>query len=343
MRSADTRVARAISQGFAWDNHGCMPLRPLDQRFLPQLKRYSKAGFRVVGINAGFDGVPWADTLRMLASFRSWIRARPAEYSLLSTPSDFARLQGRLGVFFDIEGGSALNEQLSMVELYRDLGVRWMLIAYNKNNALGGGCQDVDRGLKPFGRQVIKEMNRVGITVCCSHTGYKTTMEVMHRAARPVIFSHSNPLGVWRHKRNIRDEAIKACAQTGGVVGINGIGMFLGNNDTRSESVVAHIDYVAQLVGADHVGIGLDYVFDTDELVEYLQANPHIFPAKDGYGSSFAQAAPEQLSEIVTGLFARGYSSGDVRKIIGGNFKRIARETWPRRPDLKRGSNERDL
>jgi membrane dipeptidase len=334
MRIADSRAARAISQGFAWDNHGCMPLRPQDHRFLPQLTRYKKAGFRVVGINAGFDGVPWAETLRMLASFRRWIGARPNQYRLLGTPGDFARLQGRLGVFFDIEGGSALNEQLSMVELYRDLGVRWMLIAYNKNNALGGGCQDVDRGLTAFGRQVIKEMNRVGMTVCCSHTGYKTTMDVMRRAARPVIFSHSNPLGVWRHKRNIRDEAIKACAQTGGVVGINGIGMFLGKNDTRSETLVAHIDYVAQLVGADHVGIGLDYVFDTDELVEYLKANPEIFPPADGYGESFGMVAPEQLPEIVTGLFARGYSLGDVRKIIGGNFKRIARATWPRRAEL---------
>jgi membrane dipeptidase len=335
MRIADSRTARAISQGFAWDNHGCMPLRPLDHRFLPQLTRYKKAGFQVVGINAGFDGVPWAGTIRMLASFRRWIGARPRAFSLLSTPGDLSRLQGRLGIFFDIEGGSALNEQLSMVELYRDLGVRWMLIAYNKNNALGGGCQDVDRGLTPFGRQVIKEMNRVGMTVCCSHTGYKTTMDVMRGAARPVIFSHSNPLGVWRHKRNIRDEAIRACAQTGGVVGINGIGLFLGRNDTRSETVVAHIDYVAQLVGAEHVGIGLDYVFDTDELAEYLKANPKLFPPGDGYGDSFGMVAPEQLPEIVSGLFGHGYSLGDVRKIIGGNFKRVAQATWPRRAELQ--------
>jgi membrane dipeptidase len=334
MRSADSRTARAISEGLAWDNHGCMPLRPLDDDFLPQLRRYAKAGFRVVGINVGFDAVPWAETLRMLASFRGWIAKHPKQYALLSTPGDLSRLQGRLGLFFDIEGGSALNEQLSMVELYRDLGVRWMLIAYNKNNALGGGCQDADRGLTKFGRQVIKEMNRVGMTVCCSHTGYKTTMDVMRGAARPVIFSHSNPLGVWRHKRNIRDEAIKACAATGGVVGINGIGLFLGKNDTRSETVAAHIDYVVQLVGADHVGLGLDYVFDTAELEEYLRANPKIFPPEEGYGGTFQQVAPEQLPEIVDGMFARGYTLSDVRKIIGGNFRRIARETWPRRGEI---------
>src|SRR6202012_3356047 len=158
-----------------------------------------------------------------------------------------------------------------------------MLIAYNRNNALGGGCQDVDRGLTRFGRAVVTEMARVGMTVCCSHTGYRTTMDVMRHASAPVIFSHSNPLGVWRHKRNIRDEAIRACAATGGVVGINGLGLFLGNNDTRSEIVADHIDYVANLAGVDPVGLGLDYVFDSAELDEYLKANPAMFPPAEGY------------------------------------------------------------
>jgi membrane dipeptidase len=328
--SKDPRVPRAIDQGLAWDNHGCMPFRPLDDRFLPQLERYRKAGFRVVGLNIGFDGLPWAENFLMLASFRHWIAAHASKYALLTTPADLARLKNRLGVFFDIEGGSALNGQLSMVQLYRDLGVRWMLIAYNKNNALGGGCQDSDRGLTKFGRQVVTEMRRVGMTVCCSHTGYKTTMDVMNHADRPVIFSHSNPLGVWRHKRNIRDEAIRACAKTGGVVGVNGIGLFLGPNDSRSETLVRHIDYVAQLVGAQHVGLGLDYVFDAAEMNEYLKAHPELFPPSEGYGDIINMAAPEQLKEIAGGLFAKGYGLADVRKIIGGNFSRVARATWPR-------------
>jgi membrane dipeptidase len=333
--SKDSRVAHAINEGFAWDNHGCMPFRPLDNRFLPQLKRYRKAGFRVVGLNVGFDGLPWHETMRMLASFRHWIGARSEDYALLNTPADMARLKGRLGIFFDIEGGAALNGQLSMVQLYRDLGVRWMLIAYNKNNALGGGCQDVDRGLTKFGRQVVTEMRRVGMTVCCSHTGYKTTMEVMNRADRPVIFSHSNPLGVWRHKRNIRDEAIRACAKTGGVIGVNGIGLFLGQNDSRSETLVRHIDYVAQLVGAEHVGLGLDYVFDSAEMDDYLKSHPELFPPSEGYADKINMAAPEQLPEIASRLFTHGYSLTDVRKIIGGNFSRVARATWPRRASLR--------
>ena len=115
------------------------------------------------------------------------------------------------------------------------------------------------------------------------------------------------------------------------MVGINGIGLFLGPNDSRSETLVAHIDYVAQLVGAEHVGLGLDYVFDAAELSAYFKAHPEVFPPAEGYGEKLNMGAPEQLAEIAGGLFARGYRVSDVRKIIGGNFARIARATWPRR------------
>jgi membrane dipeptidase len=325
------RVAAILRRALVWDNHGCMPLRPLDQRFLPQLERYRRSGVRVVGLNVGFDGVPWENTVQMLAAFRHWLRSHPRACFQVETVADFGALgRRRLGVFFDIEGGSALNGQLSMVELYRDLGVRWMLIAYNRNNLLGGGCQDVDRGLTKFGRAVVAEMERVGITVCCSHTGYRTTMDVMRRASKPVIFSHSNPLGVWKHKRNVRDAAIRACAETGGVVGINGIGFFLGQNDDRPATLARHIDYVAQLVGVEHAGLGLDYVFDAQEVDDFVKANPALFPREEGYTTGLRQVAPERIGDIAGELLRLGYRPVDVRRVLGGNFLRVARATWPR-------------
>jgi membrane dipeptidase len=307
-----------------------MPLRPNNSRFLPQLARYRAAGVRVVSLNVGFDCVPWVRTVKMLANFRHWLRASKKAYKLIETVMDLKALRRRqLGICFDIEGGAALDGQLAMVELCRDLGVPWMLIAYNRNNALGGGCQDIDRGLTRYGRAVVTEMARVGMTVCCSHTGFRTTMDVMRHTRVPVIFSHSNPLGVWRHKRNIRDEAIRACASTGGVIGINGFGLFLGGNDTRSETVVDHIDYVANLVGIDHVGLGLDYVFDAAELDEYLNANPQMFPPEEGYAAGMRMVAPEQIRDIAAALFTRGYRQSDVCTVLGDNFLRVARATWP--------------
>lgn len=313
-----------------WDNHGCMPLRPLDESFLPQLQRYRAAGVDVVSLNVGFDAVPWENTPRMLAHFRRWIRQHPDDYALVTNVDDIlqAKASGKLAVTFDIEGGCALAGQLSMVEQYYELGVRWMLMAYNRNNALGGGCQDDDQGLTAFGREVVAEMNRVGMVVCCSHTGFRTTMDVMEHSRQPVIFSHSNPLGVWQHKRNISDEAIKACAATGGVVGINGIGDFLGKNDSSTQTIIRHIDYTAELVGVEHVGLALDYVFDQQELLDYLAAHPEVFPEQEFYAEGIAMVKPEQIPEITEALSGLGYSDDDLRAILGGNHLRVAQTCW---------------
>jgi membrane dipeptidase len=328
--AASPKTRALLRDALIWDGHGCMPLRPDDASFLPQLARYARAGTNIISLNVGFDAVPWENTVRMLAHFRRWAGAHADECMLIHSVADVrqAKATGKLGVSFDIEGGCALAGQLSMVQLYYDLGVRWMLIAYNCNNALGGGCQDDDCGLTAFGRQVLDEMARVGMVVCCSHTGYRTTMDVMGYTSNPVIFSHSNPLGVWQHKRNVRDDAIKACAATDGVVGINGIGLFLGQNDARTETVVRHIDYVATLVGARHVGLGLDYTFDRAELDEYLAKNPHIFPPSEGYSAQINFVEPEQLPELADQLQHLGYSEEDLHGILGGNHLRVAERVW---------------
>jgi membrane dipeptidase len=323
-------AATVLRNALVWDDHGCMPLRPDDTSFLPQLARYARAGVNVVSLNVGFDAVPWENTVRMLAQFRHWVRQHADDFVLIQSVDDVlrAKAEGKLGVTFDIEGGCALADQLSMVELYYELGVRWMLVAYNRNNALGGGCQDDDRGLTTFGRQVLDEMARVGMVLCCSHTGHRTTMEAMGYSTNPVIFSHSNPLGVWPHKRNIADDVIKACAATDGVIALNGIGPFLGANDTRSETLVRHIDYVANLVGARHVGLGFDYVFDRAELDEYLANHPDIFPPSDGYAAGIGMVEPEQVPEVVELLLQKGYADEDVSAILGGNHLRVARRVW---------------
>ena len=176
---------------------------------------------------------------------------------------------------------------------------------------------------------MIDEMNRVGMVLCCSHTGERTALEAIERSAAPVIFSHSNPRAVWDHPRNIRDNVIRACAQRGGVIGINGIGHFLGEGGDLSEALARHVDYVAALAGIDHVAIGLDYVFDTQELIEYLRNNPELF-GKDARSAEtgFASVAPEQLRDVVATLSKLGYSDGDLEKILGLNLLRIARAVW---------------
>lgn len=325
-----SRARELIRNTFAWDNHACMPLRPHDESFLQQIARHREAGFSAVTVNVGFGENSVEDHFRMLALFIRWLSMRPDHYVLAKTTADLLRAhkEGKLAVCFDIEGMCAVADQPSLVSLYYELGVRWMLIAYNKNNPAGGGCQDDDIGLTDFGRKVIDEMVRVGMVACCSHTGHRTVREVIDYSPNPVIFSHSNPRALHDHPRNIPDDLMKACAARGGVVGINGIGIFLGHNDTRTETIVRHIDYAVNLIGEDHVGLGLDYVFDSAELDDYMNKMAATFPAEMGYGAGMRMVEPERLTDITAQLLRLGYRDSVVRKILGGNLLRVAEQVW---------------
>jgi membrane dipeptidase len=323
------RVHNLFAQSLVWDNHTCTSTEPNKAGSLEYLRRHRAAGVDVVTLNVGFDPAPNENAVRLLADFRHWIAAHPEEFHLVLQAEDIeqARRENRLGVCFNIEGGCCLYDQVSMVSLYYDLGVRWMLFAYNRNNTLAGGCQDQDGGLTQFGREVLREMERVGMVVCASHIGERSAMEILDSASRPVIFSHSNPKSIWNHERNISNTAIRACAATGGVIGINGIGVFLGENDIRTETLIRHLDYVVNLVGADHVGIGLDYAFDQEEVQKFVKAHPESYPPQK-YPHGLAMTEPERMPEIAEALLTNGYSESDTRKIMGENHFRIARQIW---------------
>jgi membrane dipeptidase len=203
-----------------------------------------------------------------------------------------------------------------------------MLLAYNRNNRAGGGCQDEDTGLTVFGRRMLVEMARVGIVACCSHTGYRTAREAIDESPTPVIFSHSNARALVDHPRNIPDDLIRACAARGGVVGVNGIGIFLGANDASVGNVARHVLHMLDLVGSEHVGLGLDYIFDTSDLAAEIAAHPDKFPPHLGYSADIAMTPPEQLPALADELARRGVDDESLARIFGGNWMRIARAVW---------------
>lgn len=312
-----------------WDNHACMPLRADDVSCLAQLERVHDAGVDVTTLNVAFGDQGSRSALRMLSAFRAWLEGQPHQYMLVARATDIdeAHASKRLGVCFDIEGMDALDGDIGLVRIFYNLGVRWMLATYNRSNRAGGGCIGEDHGLTDYGRQVIAEMNAVGMVVCGTHCGYRTAREMIDASADPIIFSHSNPRGLWNHPRNIPDELMKACAARGGVIGITGFGPFLGANDASTATFVAHVEYALDLVGEDHVGIALDYVFDRDELDRLIAADPDTFPP-ECYSQGAAMVEPWRLPEIARALAERGHSMVTLSKVLGGNHVRIAREVW---------------
>jgi membrane dipeptidase len=299
--------------------------------FLPELRRFRRAGVDIVAVNIGDSHISLEKQVRMAAEVRWFIFLHPEAFVLITKSSDIARAKadGKLGIFFDVEGGYAMGEQISVLQLYVDLGVRWMLLVYNTRNHIGFGVHDAeDHGLTAFGRQAIAEMDRIGLVKCLSHTGYRTARDVLEATTKPIIFSHSNPRALKDHPRNIPDDLIRSCAATGGVVCLNGVGIFLGDNDTRTETMADHIDYVVQLVGADHVGLGLDYVFDRSELDAHLAASPDLWPAAWGYKAGVKFVEPEQLPDLTEILIRRKFSESDIRKILGANLLRVAETVW---------------
>src|SRR5690606_22993630 len=133
---AATAARALIASSLVWDNHGCMPLRPLDEQFLPQLELYRSSGVDVAMLNIGFGEQGVEEHLKMRAHCRRWFASRPDRYLLIETIDDIqqARESGRLAIGFDIEGANGIGDQISLISLYYDLGVRWMLMAYNRNN-----------------------------------------------------------------------------------------------------------------------------------------------------------------------------------------------------------------
>jgi membrane dipeptidase len=313
-----------------WDSHSCLPLASgID---MGVLRRHRKSGFDYVSINVGMDMNPIEQVMKTIAWFRHWLGQHGDEFVLVESFADVvaAKAAGKLGVAFDLEGSKMLLEDVAMVEFYRDLGVRQMHLIYNRNNSVGGGCHDEDKGLTDYGRDVVRAINQAGIIMDCSHNGERTSLDIMETSGKPVVFSHANARALVDHQRNISDRQIDACAATGGVIGVNGIRLFLEAKEDFAEPMARHIDYMVQRVGPDHVGIGLDISFDLGIDDHPPQEDRGFWwPLSGRYSSSgTSSAGPEVLPRIVEILRDKGYDQSALDKICGLNFARVAQESW---------------
>jgi membrane dipeptidase len=325
--------AQALHDGaLVWDGHSCLPLKPGAN--VAALARHRAAGVTYVSINVGMDMTPLADIISVLSFFRSWVRCNPEHFMLAGSIADIgrARHDNKLAVGFDLEGAVPMDGRTETLAVFHKYGIRQMHLIYNRSNAVGGGCHDTDEGLTDYGRAVVAEVNRVGIILDCSHAGERTSLDMIAASTKPAIFSHANARALADHPRNVSDAQIDACAAAGGLIGVNGVDLFLGEPGGGAEAMVRHIDYIAQRVGIAHVGIGLDYAYDT-EGVEDMTSGPvdsaYWWPPEAGYDFGKVRfAPPEVLPQVTDGLLARGYSDDDVLAVLGNNFLRVAEASW---------------
>ena len=294
------------------------------------LKRFQASGFSFVSLTMGADWDKPEPSLRHFAQQRRWLESQ-THLSVVESVADIrrAKTDGRLGVGFHLQGAGPLGYHPALLAAWYRLGMRWIIPAYNTRNPLGDGCHEPsDAGLSMLGRAFVAEANRVGMMLDASHAGIKTSLDIIEHSSKPIIFSHSNARAVKNHERNIVDEQILALAKRGGVVGINSIGAFVAKDNSSGVSgLVRHIDHVAQLVGPQHVGLGLDVVFYQDFMTQLYDASPMM--AQRGYPRPpWADVKPEALPDLVEALMRLGYDDTAILGVLGENFLRVAAENW---------------
>jgi membrane dipeptidase len=261
--------------------------------------------------------------MQMIDTVRHDIVERyPNEFELVTTADGIedARRRGMFAALMGIEGGHAIEDSLRLLRNFYALGIRYMTLTHSNSNNWADSSGDIQKpnnGLSPFGKDVVREMNRLGMLVDISHVADKTFWDALETSRAPVFASHSSCRAISPIPRNMTDEMIVAMAKKGGVIQINFGCQFLNAESAKAPlgsaprvratlgDVVAHIDRVKTIAGVDAVGIGSDY---------------------DGVG-----CVPEGLDDVskypalTKALLEKGYSEEDVRKIYGGNFLRVMR------------------
>ncbi|NKX87744.1 dipeptidase [Nocardia coubleae] len=318
-----------------WEQHCCLPLLPTAR--VADLARYPLGSY--LSVNVGYSGETKADSLALLRLFREQAAADP-RFRLVDRVSDIGAPEV-ISLAFDLEDSAPLDGDLDNVALFYELGVRSLLPTYNHANAAGCGCLDtVDTGLTAYGKDLVRKLNEVGMFVDGSHCSRRTGLDLATHTAAPMIYSHSNFAALWAHPRNITADQARACAATGGVIGINGVGIFLGENapEARAERLAAmadHIRYGVDLVGIDHIGIGSDYSFDGDQFNAEIHENPAAFSADYTAWGPLQWTPPEDLLGETPGipslddlLTDRGFTPTERAALFSGNFTRVATQVW---------------
>ena len=253
---------------------------------------------------------------------------------------DRARETGRTAIFFGFQNPSPMEDDIGLIEILHDLGARFMQLSYNNQSLLATGCyEDEDPGITRMGRQVIAEMNRVGLVVDMSHSADRSTIEAAGISTRPIVISHANPHAWEPARRNKRDEVIRAVTDRGGMLGFSLYPHHLnGKSNCTLEAFCTMIARTADRFGVEHLGIGSDLCQDQpDSVVEWMRVGRWTKAIDYGEGSASDPGFPpmpdwfrdnRDFGNIEAGLRAVGMNEAEVAGVMGGNWYRFFAESF---------------
>jgi microsomal dipeptidase-like Zn-dependent dipeptidase len=286
----------------------------------------------------------WEDSRTTLDTLAKWYRLTREHgdiIALAESVDDIWRAidENRTAVVLGFQSASPIEDDLGLVEVFHRLGVRVMQLTYNNQSLVGGSCYELnDGGLSRFGREVIKEMNRVGMLVDLSHVGERTSLEAIEYSERPVAITHSNPLSFLDHPRNKSKAVLEAMAEKRGVVGLTMYPPLIGGKDATLEAWTAMVMDTVEQIGIDCVGIGSDASrnWDDDDLM-WVRLGRWTHDSNNATIVSTRTSWPEwprwfqtpaDFPLVAEGLRKRGFTDADVSAILGGNWMRVFAETF---------------
>jgi len=341
-RTYSRRATDLVASSVVIDMLGPLKISMGPDFYAKPLSDKDAAEFRASGIT-GFHhavglGGPNAheNALAFLAIWGNFVARNSHVFTAVDKAADIVRAKRdkRCAVIMGLQNADHFQTTQD-VKFFYEIGLRCAQLTYNSQNRIGSGSTDrVDGGVSDFGVSIIKAMNDVGMLVDVSHSGDRTTLDAIALSPKPIAITHSNCRALIDHPRVKTDEAIRALAAKGGVMGITGVRNFVSRTEpTGIDKLVDHIDHVVELVGIEHVGIGSDADLngyddmpaEENRKLRAAYKESYAFRDKidvDGFDH------PRKMYDLAEELIRRRYSDANIRAVLGGNFQRLLTATW---------------
>lgn len=275
------------------------------------------------------------DTMNNIAEMQKHILDNSDILMQVNSTADIkkAKQENKTGIMLGFQNAHAFEDKLGYIGLFKQVGVGIVQMAYNTQNLICTGCYEEDKGLSDYGREVVDEMNRVGILCDLSHVGRKSARDIISHSKQPVCYSHCLPAGLKEHPRNKSDEDLKFIAERNGFVGVTMFPPFLPKGtDSTVDDYVEAIDYIVNIVGEERVGVGTDFTQGYDRpFFDWITHDKGYGRKLTEFGEIINPKGMQVIGDfpnLTAAMQKAGWSDTKVERIMGQNWVKLLEEIW---------------